>query len=164
MRYLIRERIFSIGDSFTIQDEMGMPRYEVRSKVFTIGNKLTIYDMNGKTLAYIEQKIFKLLPEYYIYLDGRMVARVKREFTLFKPRFNIDSELGSFRVEGDVLAHDFCILKNNWEVARIAKKWISFSDTYSVDISDSENQPFMLALVIVLDQVLYDNRGGHSNN
>lgn len=78
MRYLVRERIFSIGDKFDIQDESGRNVYEVAGKVFSFGNKLNIFDMSGNNLIYIEQKIFKFLPEYYIYMGDKIVANVKR--------------------------------------------------------------------------------------
>lgn len=46
--------------------------------------------------------------------------------------------------------------KDGKRVAKISKGLISFSDTYSVDIY-SENEAFILALVIVIDQILHDN-------
>lgn len=157
MRYLIKEKIFSLGDKFNIQDENGGVRYQVEGKVFSIGNKLKIYDLNGKELIYIEQKVFKFLPEYEIYMYGDLLAKVKQRLRLFRASFDIESTYGSLTVEGDVFGHDFDILKNGKSIASVSKKWVAFSDTYSVDIEDDEDQPFILALVIVLDQILYDD-------
>ncbi|MDR5658495.1 hypothetical protein RH915_03230 [Serpentinicella sp. ANB-PHB4] len=52
--------------------------------------------------------------------------------------------------------------KNGKYVASVNKKWLSFADTYMTDIADDEDQPFMLALVIVIDQVLHDRN--HNNH
>ncbi|WMM24530.1 LURP-one-related family protein [Tissierella sp. MB52-C2] len=161
MRYLIRERIFSFSDSFTINDENNRPYYEVVGKVFSIGNKLNLYDMNGRNLLYIEQKIFRFLPEYIIYEGNKVVARIQKEFTFFKPKFTIDSSYGDFTIDGDVFAYNFNIIKNGRPVAWISKKFLSFSDTYSIDIADEENHAFILSLVIVLDQVFHDNRNNN---
>lgn len=158
MRYLIREKIFSFADRFNIQDENGNTRFEVEGKVFSLGNKLRIYDINGRELIYIEQKVWRLLPEYNIYKGDRLLARVKKELTFFKPRFIIESQYGDLTIDGDVFAHNFNILKNGRPIAWISKKWISLSDTYSVEISDGEDEAFILSLSIVLDQILYDNR------
>lgn len=161
MKYIIKERIFTLTDKFVIEDEEGYPRYEVVGKLLSLGNKLCIYDLDGEELVYIEQKLLKLLPEYNIYQKGHLVGKVKKEFTFFKPSFVIESSYGNFTFQGDILHHDFDILKDGRSVAWINKRWLSFSDTYSVEISDLVDQAFILAIVIVLDQIFYD---GNNNN
>ncbi len=161
MKYIIKERIFTLTDKFIIEDEEGYPRYEVVGKLLSLGNKLCIYDLDGEELVYIEQKLLKLLPEYNIYQKGHLVGKVKKEFTFFKPSFVIESSYGNFTLQGDILHHDFDILKDGRSVAWINKRWLSFSDTYSVEISDLVDQAFILAIVIVLDQIFYD---GNNNN
>ena len=158
MKYEIKQKIFSFGDSFTIKDEGGNPSFVVRSQLFSFGNKLSIENLEGNELVYIEQKLFKFLPEYIIYIRGEQVATVKKEFTFFTPKFNIESNMGSYNMVGEIFSHEFQIIKNGGMVASVSKQWFSFSDTYGADISQNENQAFMLALVIVIDQVLYDNK------
>ena len=162
MRFIVRQRIFSFGDSFTIKDELGNDHFVVKGRVFTLGNKLRIYDMAGQELYYIEQKILRFLPEYNIYQSGRHMAMVKREFTFFKPRFNITSTLGNFTIEGNFLGMYLSILRNGIPVAEISKRWFSFSDTYGVDIAEGEDYGFLLALAIVIDQVIHDNNRNNS--
>jgi uncharacterized protein YxjI len=158
MKYEIKQKIFSFGDKFIIRDEIESPRYAVRGQIFSFGKKLSIEDLDGNELVYIEQKLFKFLPEYNIYIKGEQVATVKKEFTFFAPRFNIESNMGNYDMQGEIFSHEFEILKGYDVVASVSKQWFSFSDTYGVDISENENQAFMLALVIVIDQVLYDNK------
>ena len=161
MRFMIKQKIFSFGDNFVINDEMGNPHYQIKGKVFSFGDKLRIYDMQGNELVYIEQKLFKLLPEYTIYYNGSPAAKVKKEFTFFKPRFNIESFIGNYTIEGNFWGMDFNILKEGRIAAQVSKKWFAFRDTYGVDISEDEDYAFMLALVIVIDQVIHDNN--HNN-
>lgn len=162
MRYMIKQKIFSFGDNFTIKDENGVDRFMVKGKVFSFGDKLRIYDMAGNELVYIEQKLFRFLPEYNIYYKNQLYATVKKEFTFFKPKFKIDSNRGVYSAEGNVWGYTFSILKDGALAAGVSKKWFSWSDTYGVDIIEEEDHPFFLALVIVIDQVLHDNR--HNNN
>jgi Uncharacterized conserved protein len=159
MKFVIKQRVFSFGDSFVIKDEMENERYIVRGQVFSFGDKLTIYDMAGNEVVYIEQKLFRFLPEYDIYLNGQYAARVKKEFTLFSNNFDIDSTVGQFTVEGDFFGLDFTIYKNGSPSAYVSKQFFSWSDTYGVDIMDGENEALILALVIVIDQVVHDNEG-----
>lgn len=123
----------------------------------SFGDKFRIEDLNGNELAYIEQEVFRFLPEYNIYSSGQHLAQVKKELTFFKPNFRISSSYGDYQMYGDFFAHEFQIIKNGIVVATVSKKWFSFSDTYMVDIRNEENHPFILALVIVVDQVLHDN-------
>lgn len=161
MRYQIRQKIFSFGDNFVIRGENEEPRFIVKGKVISFGDKLSLQDLNGNELFYIEQKLFKFLPEYHIYSNTAHVAMVKKEFSFFKPRFFIESQYGAYEMEGNIFGYDFQIIKNGRIVAEINKKWFAFSDTYGVDIDNNEDQAFLLAMVIVIDQVIHDDN--HNN-
>jgi hypothetical protein len=41
------------------------------------------------------------------------------------------------------------------EVARASKKWVSLSDTYSIDIDEREDDVLILASAVVIDLVLH---------
>ncbi|NLG88908.1 MAG: hypothetical protein GX494_06775 [Clostridiaceae bacterium] len=156
MKYLIRQKIFSFRDSFTIKNEFNEDCYKVYGKILTVGNKLFLTDMQDRELFYIEQKLFRFLPEYTIYQNGIEIANVKKRFTLFRPSFDITSTYGYFNIEGNFLAYDFTIYKNGTPAAVVSKKWFSLSDTYGVSVTDNENHAFILALVIILDQIYHD--------
>jgi len=162
MKYQIKQKIFSLGDKFIIKDEFGNEKYYVQGKVISLGDKLTMFDMQQNVLAYIEQELFRFLPTYNIYINGMHIARVRKEFTLFQSKFTIESSNGHYTVQGDFFAHEFIIYNNNSVVATVSKKFFSFSDTYGVDVNDNEDQVFILALVIVIDQVLHDNKKNNS--
>lgn len=162
MRYQINQKILSFGDNFVIKDEYGAEKYHVKGKVFALGDKLRIYDENGFEKVYIEQKLFKLMPEYSVYIEGQYAAKIKKEFTFFKPRFQIESINGEYSIDGDFFGYDFRINKNGKVIASVSKKFFAFRDSYGVDIADNENQALILALVIIIDQVIHDN--SHNNN
>ncbi|WP_017413384.1 LURP-one-related/scramblase family protein [Clostridium tunisiense] len=157
MRYVINQKIFTFGDDFSIMDYTGREVYFVKGKVFSLGDKLKMYDNQGQEVVNIRQKIMAFLPEYYIDLYGQEVARVKKQFTFFSQRFNIDSSLGSYEICGNIVAHNFTIYKNGTLIAEASKKWLAIRDSYTVDIEESENHAFILALCIIIDQALHDN-------
>lgn len=158
MRYKIRQRIFSLASSFTIKDEFDSDVYNVNGRLFTIGNKLTISDIAGIERVYIEQIPFRLLAEYNIYADNQLKAKVKKQFTFFNSKFDIEASDGSYTIEGNILAHEFRILKDNIVIATISKEFFSLSDTYGIDIASSEDDVFILALAIVVDMVCHHNK------
>lgn len=160
MRYLIRQKIFSIGDSFTIKNEQGNNVFTVRSQIFSFGKKLRIFDLMDNELCYIEQKLFKFMPEYDIYMYGSHIANVKKKFAFFKNDFVIESSGNNYYAEGDLWAHEFSLYNGGRLVATISKEFFTFSDTYGVDIDDGEDQVSTLALAIVIDMVCHDQ---HNN-
>lgn len=156
MKYLVRQKVFSFRDSFTIKNEFGDDCFRVYGRIFSFGKKLTLTDLQDRELYYIEQRLFRFLPEYTIYQNGIPIAHLKKNLRLFRPSFDITSDYGNFNIDGNFFAYDFSIFKNGAPVAIISKKWFSFSDTYGVSINDNEDAAFILALVIVLDQVYHD--------
>lgn len=162
MRYVIKQKVFSFGDNFTIKDENGNDCFKVKGKVFAFGNKLRLFDMQEQELVYIEQKLFKFLPEYNLYYKGDLYATVKKEFSFFKPKFNINSAMGTYRVEGNTWGMDFNIFKDDRHIAQVSKKWFSWGDTYGVDILGEEEPSYILALTIVIDQVIHDKNQNNS--
>lgn len=158
MRYLIKQKIFSLGDGFTIKDENGNDCFKVKGKIISIGNKLRIFDMDDKEVCYIEQKLFKLLPEYELIINSQVIAVVKQKLAFLARKFNIYGSAGEYQVEGNLLARDFRILKNGSCTARISKKLLALSDTYTVDVEVSENHGLILALVIVLDMICHNQK------
>jgi len=159
MRYQIREKLFSFTGDFAIKNQNDKAIFNVIGKFLSIGHKLNLEDLDGNLLYYIEQRLFKFLPEYYIYNSvGHQVAKVKKQFTFFTPKFDIESAYGFYKLYGNILDHDFEITKDNSVCAVISKQWFSLSCTYGVDINENEDQAFILSLIIVLDKVMDDQQ------
>ncbi len=110
----------------------------------------------------IQQELLHLHATYNILSarDGdsdRQLAVLKKKFAFLHQRFNIDSVYGQYSLENvDIFAHSFTLTKNGQVAAVVSKKFFALSDSYGVEIAGNEDQAFILALVIVLDQVLYD--------
>jgi uncharacterized protein YxjI len=155
MRYILRERILSWGNDFTIKDAEGRDAYYVDGKVFSFGDKLSFKDMAGTELVRIEQKLLRIGPQYAIVRGGAPVAVVKKHlFTLFRTRFSVDVPgPDDLEATGNFLDHDYAFERAGREVARASKKWVSLSDTYSIDIDEGEDAVLILAAAVVIDLV-----------
>ncbi len=155
MRYLMRERILSWGDDFTIKDADGRNAYYVDGKVFSFGDKLSFKDMEGHELVRIDQKLLSIGAQYEIIRGDETVAVVKKHlFTLFRARFTVDVPgPDDLEARGNFLAHEYAFERSGREVARASKKWVSLSDTYSIDIDEGEDAVLILASAVVIDLV-----------
>jgi uncharacterized protein YxjI len=159
MRYVLREKIFSLLDTFVIRDGRGKAVYEVRARFFSIGNKLVLKDMRGKPLAVIKQRLLTLWPSYRILIGGRTAATVRKRWTFFRSRFVIKARgKAHYEVSGDFLHHEYRIRQQGEEVARVSKKWLSLSDSYGIEIDNSQPQVLLLACAVVIDQICHSGR------
>lgn len=159
MRYVLREKLLSFGDDFTIKDEHGADRYFVDGKVFSIGDKLSFQDMAGNELARIEQKVLSLFKTYRIYRDGRLAATVKKKpFTLFRDAFELeDAAAGELDAQGSFFEREYEFTRDGRTVAVVSRRFFSLTDTYGIDIAEGEDDVLILAATVVIDQCCHDD-------
>ncbi|MCK4341501.1 MAG: LURP-one-related family protein [Phycisphaerae bacterium] len=160
MRYVMKQKLFSFGDDFTIKDEQGHDIYFVDGKAFSIGDKLSFQDMQGNELAFIRQKLLSWGPTYEIYRGGQLAAVVKKHlFTFFKARFTVDVPgPNDPEASGDFLTHEYAFQRGGRVIATVSKRWFSWTDTYGVDIAPGEDDVLLLAATVVIDMVCHDRK------
>lgn len=153
MHYIIRERFFRLGEDSDITDESGKPVLQVDGKVFSLRDELIIRDTAGQEVATVHRKLLSFRPTYEISVGGRDVAEVRKHFfTPFTDKFTIDIPgPEDLEMSGDLFDHEFTIRLGDRTVATVSKQWLSFRDTYGVDIADGEDELLILASVLALD-------------
>ena len=150
MQLLIKQRIFSWTDSYDVYDETGEARYEVAAEFFTFGHQIHVYDKrSGRELGSIHEKLFSFLPTFEIVIDGRTVGTIRKEFSFFTPRYQVDYR--GWDVEGDLMGWDYRVMQGNMEVMSITKEIFNWSDTYVLSYSNPANEMPGLLLVIAID-------------
>ena len=160
MRYILKQKLFSLGGAFYIKDDQDRDVFLVEGKIFSFGHQLSFRDMDGNELAYIQQKLLSWGPTYEIYRDGQLFAVVKKElFHFFKHVFTVDVPGPNDLVaEGDFFDLEFTFRRNEREVAVVSRRWLSLVDTYGVDIVDDEDDITILASTVVIDMVRADRK------
>jgi len=151
--YVIRERMFRLGEDSDITDEAGQPVLHVDGKVLSLHNRLVLSDPSGREVGQVHHKLAALRPTYEITIDGQDVAEVRKHlFTPFGERFTIDVPGPSdLEISGDLLDHEFVIARDGQTVATISKRWLSMTASYAVDVSPGEDDVLILAAVLALD-------------
>jgi len=160
MRYVMKQKLISLGDDFTIQDEAGNDAFFVDGKMFSFGDQLSFQDMKGNELAYIKEKMFAWGKTYEIYRSGTLAAVVKKElFTFFQCRFTVDVPgPDDLEATGDFLDHEYEFRRGDRPVASVSKRWFSFRDTYGIDVADDEDAVLVLASAVVVDMACHADR------
>ncbi len=161
MKLYIKEKVFSWGDKFTVKDAYGEDKYIVEGEVFTFGKKLHVYDRSGREVAFIKQEVWSFLPRYYVFCGDRQIAEIKKEFTFLFPRYTIEG-LG-WEIDGSFMAHDYQITKRDRKIVTISKEWMTWGDSYELDIADPADELVALAVVIAIDCVTEANSAATSS-
>jgi uncharacterized protein YxjI len=160
MRYVLRQKLFCLGDDFTILDQDGRESFFVDGKAFTLGEKLSFQDMAGHELAFIRQRLLAWGPTYEILRAGAVAAVVRKElFTFFKCRFSIDVPgPNDPEAVGDLLDREYEFRRGDRVIATVSKRWFSMTDTYGVDIAPGEDEVLLLAASVVIDMACHADR------
>jgi len=160
-RYKMRQKLVSIGDDFTIENEQGQKVYKVDGKVLRIRKTLDFKDMDGNKLAQIQERMLRIKDTMAIEgADGKTVAEVKKALIApFRDRYTVRIK-GSpdMKITGNILDYEYRIEEGSRKVAEISKKWFRFTDTYGVEIAPGEDDVLILAATVALDMMSHPDK------
>lgn len=149
MRLLIKQRVFSWTDLYDIYDEAGNVKYFIKGDLFTWGHQLRVYDACRNEIGKVSEKIFTLLPQFEIEMGGRMVGTIQKQFTFFKPKYDVD--FNGWHVEGDFWGWDYDVYEGCSSIIRINKELFHWGDTYVIDFANPADELMGLMLVVAID-------------
>ena len=149
MKLLFKQRLFSWFDSYDFYNEVGETVYTVKGELGW-GHSLRIYDANGNSLGLIKEKILTWMPKFEMYQNERYIGCISKEFTFFKPRFNMD--YNGWSVDGNWLEWDYHILNAAGQnIACVSKQPWNWTDTYAIDVYNPADALYVLMLVLAID-------------
>ena len=149
MKLLFKQRYFSWFDSYDIYDEAGNTVFTVKGEL-SWGHLLRIYDANDRELGCVKEKIFQWFPTFEMYMGDQYVGNIRKEFSLFTPKFCID--YNGWQVDGDWFEWDYNIVNfNGQRVATISKSLWNWTDTYTIEVYDPKDAICALMLVLAID-------------
>jgi len=158
-RYKIRQKLFSIGDDFWIENQDGQKVFKVDGKVLRLRETLIFEDIEGEKLCQIQERWLPIKETMEIEdPDGKQMAVVKKALiTPLRDKWDVKVKGGpDLDVQGDILDHEYAI-KQGWKkVAEVSKKWFRLTDTYGVEIDPGQNDILILAIAVAIDMMAHD--------
>jgi len=158
-RYKIRQKLFSIGDDFWIENQKGEKVFKVDGKALRLRKTLIFEDMDGNKLCQIQERWLPIKETMEIEdPDGKQMAVVKKALiTPLRDKWDVKVKGGpDLDVQGDFLDHEYSI-KQGWnKVAEVSKKWFRLTDTYGVEIDSGQNDILILAIAVAIDMMAHD--------
>ena len=154
-RYQLRQKLFSIGEDFWIENDQGERVFKVDGKVLRIRETFVLEDAIGTPLATMEAKLISIRPTMNIERDGQLYATVKKAlFTVLRQRYTIEVRDGQvFEAQGNISNHEYDVRSDGQTVASISKRWFTLRDTYGVAVAPGQDEVLLLAAAVCIDEM-----------
>ena len=149
MKLLIKQRVFSWTDSYDVYDEDGVVKYFVKADFLTLGHRLHVYDARENEVGWIREKVFRLMPEFEIVMNDRVVGSIQKRFTFLKPKYDID--FNGWRAEGDFFGWNYDVWAACCVAVHITKELLHWGDTYVIEYANPKDELAALMLAIAID-------------
>ena len=150
-RFVMREKLLSIGDDFWIEDEQGERVYKVDGKAVRLRQTFVLEDASGHELARIQEKKLSVRDKIAVERDGDTVATVHKALVGIRDRFAIDVAGGTdMKAHGNVVDHEYEIERDGDTVATISN-WFRVRDSYGVEVAAGEDATLILPLTVAID-------------
>ncbi len=149
MKLLFKERFFTWFDSYDVYNESGETVFTVEGQL-AWGHCLKIFDPSGRELGMVKERILTFFPTFEIYEGETLLGEIRKEFSLFTPRFTVDYR--GWDVDGDFFEWDYSIRDGAGQtVATVAKELFQWTDTYTIDLWNERDALHALMLVLAID-------------
>lgn len=161
-RYVMRQRVFALGQDFTINNAAGQPQYKIDGKVRLVKESLKFRDMRGNLLYQLDEKVLRIRESFNILKpDGSLAAKVHNAIVdPLRERFTIEIPGAENMVTmGKVIWAQYDITRGGRQIARISKQfsWIG-RDQYVVDVLAGQDDCLILAVTVVIDMMVSNGR------
>ena len=147
----IQQKAFKILDHYPITDEKGNTLYQVDQELNFIGHTVHVSDPNGLHLFTVDRVVLTLLPRFVVtFADGKEIS-IESNLSLLGRDIDIDPDHLGLNVLGDFWGHEYTLTQRGNTVGSISKEWLTFGDSYRLDIIDESLQDVFVAVVIAID-------------
>jgi uncharacterized protein YxjI len=153
-RFVMRERLLSIGDDFWIENDQGERAYKVNGKAVRLRQTFVLEDPAGAELARIQERKLSVRDKIAIERGGDTAATVHKALVGIRDRYAIDVEHGDdMKAHGNVVDHEYEVERDGDTVATISKRWFRVRESYGVDVAAGEDIPLILAITVAIDSL-----------
>ena len=87
-------------------------------------------------------------------MKGEKIAEIHKKFSFLKAKYEIVGK--NWVTNGDMWAHEYNItdMDSGNQIANIKKEWMTWGDSYMLDIEDEKNEISIMAMILAIDAVM----------
>jgi uncharacterized protein YxjI len=154
-RYTMREKLFSIGDDFWIENDAGEKAFKVNGKALRLRKTFVLENPGGEELFTIQERKLSVRDKMAIEQGGRTVATIKKALiTPLRDRYSIEVDGGpDLEAKGNIVDHEYEFKRDGDKVAEVSKRWFRMRDTYGIEIKPGEDDSLILACTVCIDEM-----------
>jgi uncharacterized protein YxjI len=158
--YQMRQQMFAIGDDFWIENGAGQRAFHVDGKALRLRHTLVLQSAAGAELYKIQEKLVHIRDTMEIEGPSGRVATVKKALiSPLRERYDVDFDRGgSWKVQGNIVDHQYEIESDQGKVAEVGKKWFRVRDTYGIQVSPGQDDALVIAVAIVVDSMSHPGK------
>ncbi|HZX39260.1 MAG TPA: LURP-one-related family protein [Streptomyces sp.] len=163
MKYLVRDKVFAIGDDYWIEDEHGRHAFLVDGKALRLRDTLEIKDPNGLVLITLRKKMFSLRDTMTIERGDAPLATIrKKRLSLLRNHYRVTLVEGTeLDVSGRVLDREFGVEYDGELLAHISRQWFRVRETYAVNVvREDADAALMIAVAVCVIRMAEKERDG----
>jgi uncharacterized protein YxjI len=153
-QYQLRQKMFSIGDDFWIENAAGERAFKVNGKALRLRETFVLETTSGEELYTIQEKKLSVRDKMEIKRGGTTVATVKKALVGIRDRYSIEVDGGGdMSAKGNVVDHEYEIERDGTKVAEISKRWFRVRDAYGIEVAPGQDDALILALAVCIDRM-----------
>lgn len=160
-RFMMRQRMVSIGQDFWIENDRGQKVFKIDGKALRIRGTLLFEDAQGRQLYKVQERIARVRDTMNIEDgQGRPAAKVHNALiTPLRDRWQINIPGGqNLSTQGNILNHEYRIERGRQTIATVSRKWFRIRDSYGVEVAPGEDAALMLAITVIIDMMAHSGR------
>uniref|UniRef100_A0AAU2V809 LURP-one-related family protein n=1 Tax=Streptomyces sp. NBC_00003 TaxID=2903608 RepID=A0AAU2V809_9ACTN len=165
MKYLVRDKIFAIGDDYWIDTEDGRHAFLADGKALRLRDTLELKDPSGRVLITLREKMFSLRDAMTIERDDQILAKVRRKrLSLLRNHYRVTLVEGTeLDVTGKILDREFTVEYDGELLAHVSRKWFRIRETYAVNVVREDTDAALLLAVVICVIRMDEKERGHED-
>ncbi|MFJ8311780.1 MULTISPECIES: LURP-one-related/scramblase family protein [unclassified Streptomyces] len=165
MKYLVRDKIFAIGDDYWIETEDGRQAFLADGKALRLRDTLELKDPSGHVLITLREKMFSLRDAMTIERDDRALATVRRKrLSLLRNHYRVSLVEGTeLDVSGKILDREFTVEYDGELLAHVSRKWFRVRETYAVNVVRKDADAALIIAVVICVIRMDEKERGHDH-
>lgn len=154
------QKLVAIGDDYFVENEVGEQVFVIDGKALRVRDTLKMRDLETGDEYKIQEKIARIADTMTIQKNGERAAAVKKAIVSpIRDRFIIFTPgAPNISIKGNILDHEYRMMRDGERVAEVSKKWFRVRDTYGVEIAPKMDAGLVIACTVALDMMAQPTR------